>query len=1089
MAGITQTIPSYMGGISEQPDQLKLPGQVKDAINAIPDPIDGLYKRPGAKRIGTVPITNVQTGGSWFHYYRDETEGSYIIQVASNGRVRVWKCNDGTEVDVEYDTAGQAYNASDADHTKIASSTSPSDAQDPTDTHYRYLAASDPEDIQACTVNDTTFLNNRTKQIKTLGTTASRPNNNFAFIDLIRTENGRQYGINIYDDESNLSTLNRATKLRIVDDNLAEGGGTGPCTGIGTQVFTVTADHTVHTVSTSNVNTSNETITINSHGWTNGQAIQYIANGTVIGGLNAEERLYVLAATTNTFKVERELGGGAINLTGTGNNSQEFTDIADPNKWIKNSAGTHVTSGKDNLTFRLTTNGQQGALNSQQPGYGDITAGQDYQCSYRREIILLHGGEGWVTGDRVRVSMDQAGGANHATDTGQFKRFRHPASYTVEVQDHESIQVKGRFNGVTGAGIIRPAPTPFDADTAVTPDTIIGSIQSALPATITGTVIGNGLYLSSTNDFNVEVVDLDLMRVMQGEINDVGKLPLQCKQGYIVQISNAENSGEDDYYVKFAGENGKDGPGTWKECAAPGIVEGFNPITMPHVLQRQANGKFLVKKFEWEIRKIGDDTTNAGPSFLGSKGTSTPPTYAQDRTINKVAYFRNRLVLLSGENVICSRPGTIDKPDFWAFTALTVSASDPIDIACASTYPSDLFDSVELTTGLLCFSTNEQFLLSADEAVLNPDTAKLRSTSTFNYNKNIPPLDLGMTVGWVDNSNKYSRFVESANIVREGEPTLVESSKIVPTLLEKDIDLLTNSRENGIVLFGKTNSSTVFAYKYFGSAEKREQASWFKIKHKNPIKYHFLVEDKYYFLDTDNFLQSMNLTQATADPSIDQDSINYLIHLDNYVTLTGGVWNATTRKTTFTNGTGGAVLNWLTSVTNSQTNLAIVDIDSNAARVGRYAKPTILTAIGGNQIIEVEGDWSTGTFYIGYLYDYSVIFPRFYRITAGQGSSLADVNASLIIHRMKLNFGKIGLYKTTLTRVGKADYNEVHESAILPSYGVDDAPYLEEEVKTIPIYEKNTNVKVTLSSTHPAPATLHSMSWEGDYSPMHYRRV
>ena len=28
----------------------------------------------------------------------------------------MWKCNDGTQVDVEYDTAGQAYDASDSDH-------------------------------------------------------------------------------------------------------------------------------------------------------------------------------------------------------------------------------------------------------------------------------------------------------------------------------------------------------------------------------------------------------------------------------------------------------------------------------------------------------------------------------------------------------------------------------------------------------------------------------------------------------------------------------------------------------------------------------------------------------------------------------------------------------------------------------------------------------------------------------------------------------------------------------------------------------------------------------------------------------------
>ena len=44
MAGVTQTIPSYSGGVSEQPDQLKFPGQVKAIQNAIPDITYGLYK-------------------------------------------------------------------------------------------------------------------------------------------------------------------------------------------------------------------------------------------------------------------------------------------------------------------------------------------------------------------------------------------------------------------------------------------------------------------------------------------------------------------------------------------------------------------------------------------------------------------------------------------------------------------------------------------------------------------------------------------------------------------------------------------------------------------------------------------------------------------------------------------------------------------------------------------------------------------------------------------------------------------------------------------------------------------------------------
>ena len=52
-----------------------------------------------------------------------------------------------------------------------------------------------------------------------------------------------------------------------------------------------------------------------------------------------------------------------------------------------------------------------------------------------------------------------------------------------------------------------------------------------------------------------------------------------------------------------------------------------------------------------------------------------------------------------------------------------------------------------------------------------------------------------------------------ANTSREGEPDVVEISKLVPTLLPKDLDLFTNSRENSLILIGKTNSDTVFGYK------------------------------------------------------------------------------------------------------------------------------------------------------------------------------------------------------------------------------------------------------------------------------------
>jgi hypothetical protein len=921
MASVTQTIPQFSLGMSEQPDNLKFPGQVTEIVNAIPDVTKGLFKRPGAKRIGTSPLTNVQSGGSWFHYFRDETEGSYIGQVAADGQVRVWRCSDGTQMTTAYGTGGQ---------TAIQN----------------YLATSTPENLQFLTINDTTFVSSRDSTnsntlVGETGTSTARPDAHFAMLELLRTENGRQYGIDVF-RTADVTTLTRATRIAINSDTLNESDGTGHCPSIGTQVFSV-------------------------------------------------------------------------------------------------DSGT-----KKNLIFRLTALGQQGVS----PNYSASTngpGGNNYRCSYQREIALLHGGEGWVVGDTVTVTME---GAN----------------YTVRVEEIESTDLNATIDpSSVGDGLIRPEPTPFDAQTAVTADTIIGGIIQDLPSGVTGKQIGNGIYLSSANSFTVNVVEQDLMRVMQSSVNDVQNLPNQCKHGYIVRVANALRSEEDDYYLKFEGQNDKDGNGAWTECALPGITTTLT--NMPLVIQRTGTTTFTVKQFTYGIRDVGDTLTNPMPSFVGKR-------------INKVLFFRNRLALLAGENVITSRPGTLGEPDFFIETALTVSVSDPVDISAASMFPSDLFDGIEINAGLLVFSTNQQFLLASDDTVFNPDTAKLRSIATFNYNENMPPISLGTTIAYIDNSGKFSRFNEMANSAREGEPNIIEVSKVVPTLLPKNIDLMTNSRENSIVLIGKTGTDTVFGYKYFQTADKRVQAAWFKWKLNNPLTYHFIINDEYFFLDSDYYLQSIKLVQADSDPSIVQDNVDFLLHVDNHTTVSGGSYSAATNLTTFSS------VSWLSSVTTPNHDLVVIDTNTNSARVGRYAKPTV-----SSTNFTLPGDWSSATLTIGYIYPYQVKIPTLYPTKIDGSRATADVNSSLVLHRIKFHFGKIGLYETTLERVGKTDYTEVYESTELDEYDASDAPYLEEFIKTVPVYEKNTNVEITLKSSHPAPATLRSLSWEGDYSPKYYRRV
>ena len=92
MSTISQRIPNLFLGISQQPDSRKFPGQVRDAVNTLPDFALGMLKRPGGEYIES--LTNATTTGRWFSILRDATE-KYITQYANNV-FRIWSLVDGS---------------------------------------------------------------------------------------------------------------------------------------------------------------------------------------------------------------------------------------------------------------------------------------------------------------------------------------------------------------------------------------------------------------------------------------------------------------------------------------------------------------------------------------------------------------------------------------------------------------------------------------------------------------------------------------------------------------------------------------------------------------------------------------------------------------------------------------------------------------------------------------------------------------------------------------------------------------------------------------------------------------------------------
>lgn len=142
MAAISQKINSFNGGVSQQPDSLKLENQVRECVNYFSDPTYGLIKRPGLQAIQK--LNNSSNNGSWFFINKSD-EDKLIVQVSKTGNVKVWDAQSGIQ---------QTMNAQAGTATTYA-------------THNK------KEELEVLQINDYIFLLNRNITVTTSASTSA----------------------------------------------------------------------------------------------------------------------------------------------------------------------------------------------------------------------------------------------------------------------------------------------------------------------------------------------------------------------------------------------------------------------------------------------------------------------------------------------------------------------------------------------------------------------------------------------------------------------------------------------------------------------------------------------------------------------------------------------------------------------------------------------------------------------------------------------------------------------------------------------------------------------------------------------------
>ncbi len=972
MPAINQRIPNFLGGVSQQPDFIKFPGQLRTCHNAHPDVTFGLQKRPPGEYVGK--LANAVDGGQWFDIIRDDDE-KYLVHVTTTGTpdIKVWNLATGAQQTVVFCTNG------------------------PQNFNY-LLGATDP--FGKLTINDYTIITNPQKTVATARTTAARPDANYAFLSLNEIAYNTEYVVSLGNPNLTATTKYRAEALKVVKKN-----------------------------------TSSST-------WND-------------------------AAGTSAYV-------GKESFYGTSSDGA-WEDVA----FTVVVNATHYVSGYD------SNNASSNPANTN----------PNYDTQYTATVTLQDNGLNVGSSD---ISRD-------ITVNGQ--------DYTVTIVRRSTYDSYSDND----AAVYRTPRNIKKGEISV--DGVLGNLKAAIEAKYTGsggtvdatcTIAGNGMYISTNAAFGSIGVrggmTGDAIYAFTDTVQNISKLPGQCKDGYIVKVSNTEDSNADDYYVTFITSGtgtGNVGGGVWEETVAPGITAGFDYSTMPHALINYRNGKFAWTTLDpdathhashapaswanvtlktqgnyWVDRIVGDDNTNPMPTFVGG-------------TISSLFFVRNRLGVISGEQVVISQPA--DYFNYFIGSAIAASDGDPIDMGASDVKPAIIRHVIPMQKGVMMFSEAAQFMLFTESEQFSPKTAQIKKMSSYDCSRELIPVDTGTSIIFATNKASYTKVFELIVASENAPPKVIEQTRVVPEYIPNDINDICNSSTNGLVTFGKIGTTTLYTYKYFDGGNQREQSAWYSWDIEGTLVHQLYTGGNYFTVTkqgTEWIVQRYELvvesTAGTRSYTVGTGTIGspttisrqFEACLDNMVdrSQTTEAYNATTKKSTIT---------YPYTIQNGTTNLRLVELaDGNVRTPSLVGDGT--NGANADQAVYDNVDLTSIEFATGYQYVTEVALPTYY-YSIERGNY--DIDAELRIHRLNFELGISGPLEFHLTSPQIADYVHYESGIINDISSLNKVPSNLYKSVSVPIYRKNTKYDLTVKIPAPFTSTLVSASWDGKYNTRrHVRR-
>lgn len=977
MTAVSQKIPYLVGGVSQQPDSLKLPGQVRECLNFYPDPTFGLSKRPGLKFIRR--LSGAPTDGSWFFINKSE-EDQLLVNVALNGTVRIWDAQSGVRQTV---------------NSQAASATA-------------YATHTDRRDIEVLQINDYIFVLNRKVAVQA-NTSVKYTESFYGFVNLNTVGYNTTYTIKLDTTEFKYTTPGSVNGAILNGEIEAAGSG---------YVDGVYPDVALELLVSTNPGTgARAAITVSGGKVTN---VQIIDKGN---SYKNNSNLIVDAA---------DLGGSGsgfnYNITQIGNENPELasTDVlkglsnainANPS-WVATPVGNAIHIRRANgLNFALTcSGGLTGAGIEAFKGAVDSVAQLPRQF-VNNSIV------------RVRAAADSTG-------DDYFVQFRTSNGATTGAGVWEEVVAPNTPKGIQGDtmphAIIREANGSYTfrslteaAANAYVSSTSVSGIPTSVSLATYGTgrwSIGQSFHVTGGTGINLR---LRVTSTSNGAITGVEIA--RAGQGYTALDVVTSPTGD--------------------------------TFTINTVGTRTVPGESWAKSF-WQDRQVGDIESNPDPSFVGFP-------------ITGMAFFKNRLVLMSRESVIASQAGKYF--DFFASSVITIVDSDPIDLSAGSLKPIDLKYAIPTARSLIVFSENAQYVLETTTDAFSASTAELNLLSSYNQTVDVAPVDTGSSVIILDNNNRATLAWEM--VVGEGSasrPQVADATRVVPSYVPSGVfDLKASPAAGTIAMLTKEERNTIYFFRFYNNGSERVMASWFKWVMPGTVEMMDFDGDTFICLlqgDEGIALTSALLLTESPGGAIEFEGKYVDLRLDLLDYNPEKVYDPVTNTTKVFLKYGAKM---------PLTQMVVVNLSPDAGLV-RYVDIVYNPGdVTGRQYYGViDGNESASVLAIGFQFLSQADLPAFF-VRDGQTTDTLNIPT---IHRIWIDSYNSGPFMVRVQALGRDPYFPQLPQIFANQYPAGSIPMVRNATNVVPILARGDQVDVSLHAPHPFPVSFTSFVWEGTYN-------